>query len=289
MKIVPLTAKRVRSWLPRRPLDSHKGLNGHVLIIAGSRGMSGAAVLAALGALRAGAGWVTVAIVEGERLAVTARVPEALTWPLPQAREGVVGPGAFRVLDRCFRNRRVQSVAIGPGLSVHPSVRRMILAILQKWRVPIVLDADALNNINKREVPKRAGLVLTPHAGELARFMGVDIKAVQREGPRLVETLARRLPGVCLLKGHRTLITDGARTFRNTTGNPAMAAGGMGDVLTGAIAALLGQGAAPLEAAAAGAFLHGLAGDLARVADRGLLASELASAFPAALKKIGVN
>ncbi|MFA5975764.1 MAG: NAD(P)H-hydrate dehydratase [Elusimicrobiota bacterium] len=289
MKAGAITSSRVRSWLPRRPLDSHKGLNGHVLIVAGSRGMSGAAILTALGALQTGAGLVTVATIPSERPTVAARVPEALTLALPETRAGCIGPGAYPVLRRYWQGRRINVIAAGPGLSVHPSVRNLILALLEKWTGSLVLDADGLNNIKPIDIRRRQGLVLTPHVGELARLSRVNPSVVRREGLGLAEALAKRLSCTCVLKGHRTLVTDGTRTYCNTTGNPAMATGGMGDVLTGIVASFLGQGLSALQAAAAGVYLHGLAGDLARESDRGLLATHLARVLPLALKKIGVK
>jgi len=160
--------------------------------------------------------------------------------------------------------------------------------------LPIVLDADALNNLSSTIFRRKSHVgmttkVITPHPGELARLLGTSTEKVQENRQAIAEKTARNLGVVCVLKGHGTVISDGRQTFINPTGNPAMAAGGMGDVLTGVIAGLLAQGLSLFEAACAGVYLHGLAGDLARVSDRGLLATELAAKVPYALKKVGMG
>jgi hydroxyethylthiazole kinase-like uncharacterized protein yjeF len=282
-----LTGPEVRRMIPARPKDSHKGSNGHALIVAGSCGMSGAAVLSALGALKAGVGLLTVAIVESERAVLIRRVPEALTLGLPETRQGTLAGKAWDVLRQYLSRRPISVIALGPGLSLHPAVRKVVRSILKNWRGPLVLDADGLNNVSPCDVQGHPGLIMTPHPGEMARFLGVARASVQRDRGALAARVARRLGVVCVLKGYRTVISDGKHTRINPTGNPAMAAGGMGDVLTGMIAGFLAQGLDRFEAACAGVYLHGLAGDLARVADRGLLASELAAKVPAAIRKLG--
>lgn len=284
-----LSAALIRKMLPRRPADSHKGRNGHVVIVAGSRGMSGAAVLCARGALRAGAGLVTVAIIESERSAVAHQLPEALTLSLPETAAGVVDDTAMTALRDYLQNHKVSVLAVGPGLSIASTVTRVVRSLLQTWEYPLVLDADGINNVSLEDVRDHPGLILTPHPGEFARLAQLEGQRVQGDRVRLAENMARDHHLLCVLKGYRTVVTDGRKTAINPTGNPAMATGGMGDVLTGAIAALLAQGLKPWEAACAGAFLHGLAGNLARTSDRGLLATDVAEALPRALSKIGVR
>lgn len=284
-----LSANQVRRMIPRRPADSYKGKNGHVLVIAGSRGMSGAALLTALGALRIGAGLVTVGIVESERSVITHQLPEAMTLPLPEAAEGHLNDRALKVLEDYLEIRTITSVALGPGLSVHPAVARIIKAILKNWDQPLVLDADGLNNIHAQDLGGYRQLTITPHPLELARLLKVNRDVVKGDRQRVAEKAAKDYQFVCVLKGHNTLITNGKITWINPTGNPAMSTGGMGDVLTGIVVGLLGQGIPALDAACAGVYLHGLAGDLARISDRGLLARELADAVPRALKKVGVK
>jgi len=286
---LPLQIHDSRRMLPPRPADSHKGRNGHLLAIAGSRGMSGAAALVALGALKAGAGLVTVAIPESERRTILPRFPELLSLGLPETRDGCMSPGALDVLNLYRRKHPIAAVALGPGISTHPSVGFIVKSILKHWDIPLVLDADGINQCRPSDLRRYPELVLTPHPGEFARLLGLSPADVKKDGMKLAETLAREQKVVCVLKGHRTITTNGSITWRNTTGNAAMATGGMGDVLTGIIGSFLAQGLAVLDAAAAGVFIHGLAGDLAAVSDRGLLATELALAVPLALKAAGLK
>ncbi len=269
-----LTAADVRQLIPRRPLTSHKGENGHVLIVAGSRGMPGAAILACLGALKAGAGLVTLASTDNVRAAAARKLPEVMAIPLSGIRTYV-------------RRRTITTLAVGPGLGVGASQRKLVLELI-RLRLPMVLDADGLNNVHSKDFNVRQ-TVITPHPGELAKLLAVSTKAVQKDRIQAARSTAKRLGVVCVLKGHRTVISDGRQTLVNPTGNPAMATGGMGDVLTGVIAALLAQGLTSFDAACAGVYLHGLAGDLAKVSDRGLLATDLAAHIPRALKKIGIT
>lgn len=284
-----LTAAQIKKWLPKRPVTSHKGLNGHVLLVAGSRGMSGAAALAARGALRIGAGLITVAIVDSEREVITRQLPEALTLPLPETHEGVLTENALPLLRECFRKRSVDVLAIGPGISVNAGVARVVKALIKEGPGMKVLDADGLNNVRLADLSGCSDLVITPHPGEMARLMNVDPHTVKATPIPIAEKAAREASVTCVLKGHPSVISNGQDTRLNPTGNAAMATGGMGDVLTGAIAGLLAQGLDPWAAACAGTYLHGLAGDLARVSDRGLLATDVAEALPQALAKVGIK
>jgi hydroxyethylthiazole kinase-like uncharacterized protein yjeF len=277
-----ITPAAVRRMIPPRPLASHKGSNGHVLIVAGSRGMPGAAILACLGALKSGAGLVTLATTDNVKAAAARRLPEVMTIPLSGIRSYV-------------RRRTITTLAAGPGLSVSPAVRRVVKSLLG-LELPLVLDADGLNNLTARELmdprQRRSGMtsvLITPHPGELSRLLKVPMSKIQAHRSLMAQETARRLNVICVLKGHHTVVSDGKRIVINSTGNPAMATGGMGDVLTGIIAGLLAQGLTLFDAACAGVYLHGLAGDLARVSDRGLLATELAAHIPQALKKIGIK
>lgn len=288
MKTLSLSARRVRVMIPLRPLEAHKGDNGHLLIVAGSRGMSGAAALTSWGALKGGAGLVTTAMPDSECHALITDIPEVLTLPLSSV-DGHLSAGCLSSLNRYRKRRVLSALAIGPGLSASSTVRTVVRHLLVTWRLPTVLDADGINVLSGHELERHPALILTPHPGEMARFLGIGRERVMREGATLVARTAAQLGIVCVLKGHRTVISDGRTTYVNTTGNPAMATGGMGDVLTGLIGSFLAQGLAPLEAAAAGVYLHGLAGDLSRIADRGLLARELALAIPRALKRVGVG
>ncbi len=280
-----VTAEMVREVLPPRPADSHKGTYGRVLILAGSVGFSGAPSLCALGALRAGAGLVTLAVSEAIYPIVAAREFEAMPHPLP-AEDGGVGEGAWDRLAALAAEADV--LAVGPGLGRRPAVGRLVRRLLAESTTPLVLDADALNVLAGADdvlARSRAQKILTPHPGEMARLLGSTTAAVQEDRLRAAREAARRFAAVVVLKGARTVVAaPEGQTSIVPVGNPAMATGGMGDVLTGAIAALVGQHL-PLPAAAwAGAYLHGLAGDLVaeQVGPAGILAREVADALPRA-------
>jgi hydroxyethylthiazole kinase-like uncharacterized protein yjeF len=282
-----LSAAQIKRLIPKRPVNSQKGKNGHLLLIAGSRGMTGAAYLCALGALKTGAGLVTVGGPEEVRKSIAARLPEAMTLPLPESQGGYLTSGAIGVIQTYVRRRTITTIAAGPGLTVHPSVRGVIKFLL-RMNIPIVLDADGLNNVQPADI-KGKPVILTPHPGEMGRLLGIQTRHVQADRAAITRNTAKKLGVICVLKGHRTVISDGRHVAFNSTGNPAMATGGMGDVLTGIVAALLAQGLSLFDAACAGVYLHGLAGDMAKVSDRGLLATELAIAIPKAFKKIGIS
>jgi NAD(P)H-hydrate epimerase len=249
--------------------------------------MTGAPILSGLGALKVGAGLLTIATPESARRIVAERLPEAMTIPLPETSQGLLKPSSLSFLQAYVRRRTVTTLAIGPGLGQHESLRLFVKKFIHRG-LPVVVDADGLNNIRPGDL-EGASAVITPHPGEMGRLLDQTTKKIQKDRKGVTTTTAKRLGIVCLLKGDHTVISDGRETAINPTGNSAMATGGMGDVLTGIIAGLLAQGLSLYNAACAGAYLHGLAGDLARVSDRGLLATELAAKIPDALKKIGVG
>jgi hydroxyethylthiazole kinase-like uncharacterized protein yjeF len=275
MKPILLRASQVRRLIPRRPKSSYKGKNGHVLVVAGSSGMTGAAYLCSLGALKAGAGLVTVAGPTDVRKVISQRLPEAMTIP-PQA------------AGRYVRRRTITTLAVGPGLGVGKAQKRLVERLLA-MKLPVVLDADGLNNLASMRVRAIPSLILTPHTGELTKLLRITRSKVEKNRIELAKAAAAKFSAICILKGNKTIVTDGHRVASNTTGNPAMATGGMGDVLTGIISALLAQGLSLFDAACAGVFVHGLAGDIAAASDRGLLASELANTVPRALRKLGLS
>jgi NAD(P)H-hydrate epimerase len=274
------------SDIPRlapRSVDANKGTFGRALVIAGSRGMSGAAILSASSALRGGAGLVRLAVPHELLPIVAAANPCYLTTPMPQDEEGRFGADAEAELLDLVRAADV--TAVGPGLSRSAGLTTLVSAILAKTDRPLVLDADGLNAVDgaSQSLTKRAGpLVLTPHPGEFARLIGSTIPHVQAHREELAVEFAARHQLVLLLKGHQTIVTDGRRLYRNTTGNPGMATGGTGDVLTGLIAALIGQKLSPFDAARLGAHWHGSAGDLARdeLGEVSLIASDLLDYLP---------
>ncbi len=295
LKLHWLEPREFRSLPLRRRADAHKGDYGHALIVAGSRGKSGAAVLAARGALRVGAGLVTAATPNDVLPVVASGAPEMMTAPLVATEAGSIG---IRNLDygRFAELVRGKSVlALGPGVSTHPETQQFVRAVLADCPLPVVLDADGLNAFAGRadELSKRKSttLALTPHPGEMARLLGCTTQEVQ--GQRLEAALraAARWNAYVVLKGfHTILATPDGRAFINSTGNPGMATGGTGDVLTGMLAGLTGQfGTDHWERVLGlGVYLHGLAGDLAatRLGEAPMIASDLVAAIPQAFEQV---
>ena len=252
------------AWLPPRPRDSHKGANGHVLCIGGDHGSGGAIVLCAQAALRAGAGLASVATRAVHVPAALARQPEAMAHAVESTSD----------LMPLFVRAGV--VAIGPGLGQGEWGRAMFAAAIAAAK-PLVLDADALNLLAGAPRALPADTILTPHPGEAARLLGSDVATVQSDRAGAAHVLAGRHETVVVLKGARTIVAAPGREPRLVdAGNPGMATGGMGDLLTGVIAALRAQGLPAFDAASCGALLHAHAGDLAaRDGERGLLPSDL--------------
>lgn len=263
---------------PNRPANAHKGSFGSVLIIAGSRGMSGAAALAGLGALRGGAGLVYVATPVGIQPIVAGIEPSFLTIGLPENERGQLAAGALEALTELAVGKEV--IAIGPGVGQSPDTTAMVTALYQTLPQPMVVDADALNVLAAGDgsFSEHAGpRILSPHPGEFSRMIGRPVSEVQAEREGLATQFSAEHDVVLLLKGPGTIITDGTRVAHNSTGNSGMATGGSGDVLTGLIAALLAQGMNPFEAAQLAAWMHGRAGDLVAhdLSEPGMIASDL--------------
>lgn len=306
-------------WLTKRKPNSHKGDYGHVLIIAGSRGMSGASVLSAMGALRGGAGLVTVAVPENQQPIVAEKIrPEAMTLPLPETSEGTFAVDAISLLLNFVVKRKVTSIGLGPGLSrsfeTRQFVQQLMIALSKADRkmAGIVLDADGFLSLKPEggmDVFQDTDLpiIVTPHPGELAQFCGLKTFQIQENRIEFARKFAKLNRVVCVLKGYQTVITDGEKTFLNTTGNPGMATGGSGDVLTGLIAALIPQMKKGkervaesrnsqltthnfsnlLRAACVGVFIHGLAGDLAKKekTEISMIAGDIAEKIPEAFAR----
>jgi NAD(P)H-hydrate epimerase len=259
-----------------------------VLIVAGSRGMSGAAVLCAGAALRGGAGLVRLAVPEGNLSIVAAANPCYTTAPLPQDGDGRLSSAALPELLELVRGNT--AATLGPGLGQSVELGDMLAAVLEQTTTPLVLDADALNVLARRRdaLRKHRGpIVITPHPGEFSRLLGCDIPTVQARRQELAAEFAREYGVVVVLKGYGTVVTDGHRIYVNTTGNPGMATGGTGDVLGGLMAALIGQNLEPFAAAQLGVYLHGRAGDLAReqIGEVSLIASDLLDFLPQAFQR----
>ncbi|MDJ0523655.1 MAG: NAD(P)H-hydrate dehydratase [Planctomycetota bacterium] len=271
--------------LKRRPTDANKVSVGRVLVVGGSASMAGAPALAGLGALRAGAGLVKIAVPGEIQTTVAGFRAEALTQGLPQTRGGALGAGALPVLRTLTSSW--DAVVLGPGMGRAPSTLNLIRSYARELPLPLLIDADALfayrddlGRLKKRKAPT----VLTPHEGEAARLLDTTSEAIRADRQTAAAAIAEASHAIVVLKGPATLVTDGERLYRNTTGGPVLATGGSGDVLSGVIGALLAAGLDTLDAACAGVHAHGLAADkVAGRRDRGLLAGDLAEGLPDAL------
>jgi len=251
--------------LTPRPLESHKGTFGHLLIIAGSRGKKGAAAMASLAALRAGCGLVTTALPHSID-SISPTVMEVMTLPVAETEEGSLSLKSEHDLLKAIDGK--DCVAIGPGLSQHPETVRLILNLITQIEIPMVIDADGINalaidlSVLKN---KKGAIILTPHAGEMGRLLGLSAETIQRDRIGTASSFAQKWNVIVVLKGAHTLVAvpNGDVTISNT-GNPGMATAGTGDVLTGMIGGLAAEGMSPISAAIRGVVLHGLAGDIAR-------------------------
>jgi len=277
--------------LPSRAPTGHKGSFGRALIIAGSRGMSGAACLSGLGALRGGAGLVFLAVPENILPIVAAVEPSYLTIPLPDDNDGRIAESAR---ERIFEEiQKCDVIAIGPGCGQSSALSEIVAELYASCPKPLVVDADGLNALaGLEQLPTAAGpRVLTPHPGEFARLTHSSIGEIQGARESTAQHFAEENGCVLLLKGPDTVITDGRRLAINTTGNSGMGTGGTGDVLTGILTALLAQQMEPFAAAQLAAHLHGLAGDLAaaELSEPGLIASDLPRYLPLAWRKVSLE
>ena len=277
-----LNHELVLSLLPDRNPWGHKGNFGKLLLLCGSRGYTGAAFFAAMGALRSGAGLVFLGVPESIYGIEAVKLNEPVIFPLPDAGGRLSADAVPEILTRL---PQMDAVLVGPGLGQSEGTLAVVRAVLEKAECPVVVDADGINVLSAhRDLLRGRKLptILTPHDGEFARLGGV----IGEDRMAAAAALAEELGCVVLLKGHETCITDGTRDYRNTTGNPGMATGGSGDVLAGVITALLGVGLPPLEAAACGAWLHGAAGDrcAAELGQYGMLPTDMLSALPRLMK-----
>lgn len=268
--------------LPDRDVNAHKGDFGKILLLCGSRGYTGAAYFAAMGALRSGAGLVFLGVPESIYAIEAVKLNEAIVFPLPD-RDGKLGIEAIpEILDRL---PKMDAVLIGCGLGISENTLAVTKTVLENAKCPVVVDADGINVISAHKNILRGRsypTILTPHDGEFVRLGGI----LQNDRMAAARTLAQDLNCIILLKGQGTCITDAKTEYRNTTGNPGMAVGGSGDVLAGVIVSLLGQGLDPLEAAACGAWIHGAAGDLCarEIGQYGMLPTDMLYVLPRLMK-----
>ncbi len=281
-----LTHQDVLRMLPKREPWGHKGDYGKILLLCGSRGYTGAAALAAMGALRTGAGLVYLGVPACIYEIEAVKLTEPVVLPLPCREDTLSALAVKPVLDLL---PKMDAVLAGPGLGVSQGTLEVVSAVLSEFQGPIVLDADGINVLKAHKDLLRgrtAPLIMTPHTGEFERFSGKKISSRKESA----EELARELGVTVLLKGHETVITDGKTGYLNPTGNPGMAVGGSGDVLAGVIVSLLGQGLSPMEAAACGAWLHGAAGDAcaAKLGQYGMLPSDMLPELPRQMMQGGI-
>ncbi len=280
MKELSLDAAQVGRLLPQRDPWAHKGDFGKILLLCGSQGYTGAAALAAMGALRCGAGLVYLGVPQCIYAIEAVKLTEPVVFPLPD-QDGMLSAEAVAKVQELLP--KMDAVLIGSGLGQSNGTLAVLKAVLRE-NIPVILDADGINLLSHHKFLLRgrtAPTILTPHDGEFRRLaeLGGDRSASAM-------ALAKELGCIVVLKGHETRITDGETCYRNTTGNPGMAVGGSGDVLAGMLVALLGQGLAPLEAAAVAAWLHGAAGDLcaAELGQYAMLPTDMLNALPRLLK-----
>ncbi len=285
-----ITADMLKRHLPRRPKTAHKGHTGHLLVLAGSPGKTGAAAMTATAALRIGTGLVTLGIPRSLNPILETLTTEAMTVPLDESDQGTLDESSFDTIRPLLDGKRC--LAIGPGIGTSPSTGRLIARLIKESPLPLVIDADGLNLIAENPdilSQRRAPIVLTPHPGEMARLSGKRTATIQEARIEQARAFSKSHGVIMVLKGADTIIAKSNGTlFVNPTGNPGMATGGMGDVLTGVIAGLIAQGMPADRAATAGVYLHGLAADrIARdKAPTGYLATEVMHALPEAIQSI---
>jgi NAD(P)H-hydrate epimerase len=283
-----LDEKFIRSILKPREKNTHKGTYGHLLAICGSIGKTGAACLTALGGIKSGAGLVTLAVPESIAGFVDSRVLESLTFPLKD-KDGFISLD-ISAIEKALSEKA--AVAIGPGIGVNDDTVELVSYIVENSKIPVVIDADGINSLSKNlEVlrKKKTDIILTPHPGEMARLISSTPKDVQNNRLEVAVDFAKKFEVYVVLKGAGTIIsTPEGKVYFNQTGNPGMASGGMGDVLTGLIGGFLAQGYEPWKAASLGVYIHGRAGDMAsqKIGKWGFGAEELAGFIPSVISEI---
>lgn len=278
---------RLPTQLLRRNLKSNKGDFGHILILAGSSRFSGAAVLCSLAAIRSGAGLVTLGIPKSINSALIKIKPlEVMTLPLPETFNGSLSLKAHQKIKDFLK--KIDLVVIGPGLTQDKSTQSLLRKLTAEITKPLIIDADGINALVGHLDLLRPNNILTPHPGEMARLLNVSLKQVQSNRKGLARKFSKDYGLVLVLKGYETIVSDySGNLYINKTGNSGMATAGSGDVLTGMIAAFLGQGLSAFKAAKYAVYLHGLAGDLAaeEKTQISLIASDIIDKIPEAIKE----
>jgi len=288
---------KISYFLEKRKKNSHKGDFGHILILGGSRGMTGAIVLASNACIRSGAGLVTAGIPLSQQEIVAKKTfSEVMTLPLPETKNKTLSSSAFEKIKKFISERNVSTLALGPGLRVNSSTKKLVEKILRKIKIPVILDADGLNVLKeffRRKPYLDFNVAITPHPGEMSRISGKSTKEIQKNRKKVATQFSKKFGVICILKGYRTIVSDGEKIFINTTGNPGMAVAGCGDVLTGMFAAFVNQVKGKnikeklFNAGVVSVYLHGLAGDIAakEKTQISLLPSDLIEKIPCAIKR----
>ena len=285
MNICYLNHKKILSLIPDREITAHKGDFGKVLLLCGSIGYTGAAALSANAALRAGSGLVYLGVPSAIYAIEAIKLTEPIVFPLADS-NGMLAHYAIEEVSKQIIGK--DAILIGPGLGRSDGVYNVVRFVLENFHGPVVVDADGINVLAEHKDILKARVaptILTPHKVEFERI-GMPVSNTKEDRISCATQLAKELGVIILLKGCETVITDGIKCYVNTTGNPGMAVGGSGDVLSGIIVSLLGQGVEPLEATAAAAWLHGKAGDICaeKIGYAGMLPSDMIDALPQLLK-----
>jgi NAD(P)H-hydrate epimerase len=270
----------------RRP-DTNKGNYGKVVIISGSYGMAGASFLCCKGAYKSGAGLVYLCIPKSIYPILGTKLTCTVIHPVDETEEGTFSNTSYNQIIKLAQ--RCDVAAIGPGITTHPQTKQLVKELIKNLKIPVVIDADGLNSISDEpDILKDAktDIIITPHPGELSRLIKVSIPEIQKAREKFARGIAERFGVITVLKGYRTVVSDGKKLFVNPTGNPGMASGGSGDVLTGMIAGLIGQGYPLFESACTGVYLHGFAGDLAakKYGEISMIATDILEFLPGAFK-----
>ena len=274
----------IKKLLRPRHGNSHKGTFGHLFVLAGSVGKTGAAAMTSVGAMRAGAGLVTLGIPESLNPIMAKKLTEVMTLPLAESASGVCGYEAFDEVVKFIRDKEV--VVLGPGLTASEPVRRLVLRLTKESNIPLVIDADGINCLAydvKILKKAKAPIIITPHPGEMARLVGMTAKDIQEDRIGIAERFAKENKVIVVLKGAGTVIAEpSGKIFINSTGNPGMATAGTGDVLSGMIGGFIAQGYSPIDAARIGVYLHGLAGDESakKKGQIGMMATDILDILP---------
>lgn len=286
LKISTIDKDFACSLIPPRPYYSHKGRYGHVLVIAGSTGKTGAALITAKSALRTGSGLVTIAVPVALKIVFQSKALEEMILPLACTAHTLSKEALPEIMS--FLNERANSVAFGPGVGVNEHIEAILKELILKSPCPMVIDADGITVLSKiKDTLKDASseIVLTPHPGELSRLINISIKEIEKKRIDIAKNTAKEMNVTVVLKGVPTVIANPeGKIYINTTGNPGMATGGSGDVLTGIIASFIGQGLSPFDASLLGVYIHGLSADIAVTLKgfHGLIAGDIIDALPIA-------